>query len=236
MYQSASGISLFFPAYNDENTIGLLVDRALKLLPTLTEDFEIIVINDGSTDGTKELLEGLANDSPKVKVIHHPQNLGYGAALRTGFQNATKDLVFYTDGDGQYDVTELKNLVPLMTGDCDVVNGYKIKRSDSAYRIFIGKLYNRVARLFFRLRIRDVDCDFRLLRRKAIQSIQMVSSSGVICVEMVFKLQRQGCRFVEAPVHHYPRLHGSSRFFTFRHVTQTAFDFVVLWVTLFVFD
>jgi glycosyltransferase involved in cell wall biosynthesis len=236
MYQYTSGISLFFPAYNDENTIGLLVDRALKLLPTLTEDFEIIVINDGSTDGTKELLEGLANDSPKVKVIHHPQNLGYGAALRTGFQNATKDLVFYTDGDGQYDVTELKNLVPLMTGDCDVVNGYKIKRSDSAYRIFIGKLYNRVARLFFRLRIRDVDCDFRLLRRKAIQSIQMVSSSGVICVEMVFKLQRQGCRFVEAPVHHYPRLHGSSRFFTFRHVTQTAFDFVVLWVTLFVFD
>jgi len=236
MYQSASGISLFFPAYNDENTIGSLVDRALKLLPTITQDYEIIVINDGSTDGTKDLLESLAQDSPNVKVIHHSQNLGYGAALRSGFQNATKDLVFYTDGDGQYDVGELKNLLPLMTGDCDVVNGYKIKRSDSACRIFVGKLYNRLARLFFRLRIRDVDCDFRLLRRNAIQSIQMVSSSGVICVEMIFKLQRQGCTFVEAPVHHYPRLHGSSRFFTFRHVTQTALDFIVLWITLFLLD
>src|SRR5215212_1790292 len=106
MYQN-SGITLFFPAYNDENTIGSLVDGALKLLPSLTNDYEIIVINDGSTDGTKDLLESLARDSPSIKVIHHSQNLGYGAALRSGFQNATKDLIFYTDGDGQYDIAEL---------------------------------------------------------------------------------------------------------------------------------
>jgi glycosyltransferase involved in cell wall biosynthesis len=233
MYQMAPGISVFFPAFNDEKTIGQLVETALKLLPRLTEDYEVLVINDGSTDGTKALVENLTRDSTHVRVIHHAQNLGYGAALRTGFQNATKDLIFYTDGDGQYDVGELKNLLPLMSSGCDVVNGYKIKRSDAAYRTFVGALYNRLARILFRLRIRDVDCDFRLLRRRAIQSIHLVSSSGVICVEMIFKLQRGNCTFVETPVHHYPRLHGRSRFFTCRSVVKTALDFTGLWFKTF---
>jgi glycosyltransferase involved in cell wall biosynthesis len=225
-------ISVFFPAYNDENSIAGMVHKALALLPQFTGDYEVIVVNDGSSDGTAATLDDLARRHPQVRVIHHPQNRGYGGALRSGFISATKDLVFYTDGDGQYDVNELAKLIPLMTEEVDVVNGYKIKRSDGKRRIILGAAYKLLARLLFRLPIRDVDCDFRLMRRRAIRSIDLVSTSGVVCTEMVYKLKCAGCRFTEAPVNHYPRLHGQSQFFTVRRVAKTLVDFFALWLKL----
>ncbi|MFN0112599.1 MAG: glycosyltransferase family 2 protein [Blastocatellia bacterium] len=228
-------ISVFFPAYNDEGSIGTMVNKALAILPQFTDDYEVIVVNDGSSDGTATLLDELARQHSAVRVIHHPRNRGYGGALRTGFLSATKDLVFYTDGDGQYDVDELVKLIPLMPNldvEVDVVNGYKIKRSDAKRRVVLGAMYKMLARLFFRLPIRDVDCDFRLMRREAIQSIDLVSTSGVVCTEMIYKLHRNGCRFVETPVHHYSRMHGQSQFFTLRRVSKTAFDFFALWVRM----
>jgi glycosyltransferase involved in cell wall biosynthesis len=209
-----------------------MVDQALALLPDLTDDYEIIVVNDGSGDGTAVVLDDLARQYPQIKVVHHQCNRGYGAALRTGFSHATKELVFYTDGDGQYDVNELIKLIPLMVDGVEIVNGYKIKRSDSKRRVILGEMYKFMARLFFRLPIRDVDCDFRLMRRRAIQSIDLVSSSGVVCTEMVYKLRVSGYRFVEVPVKHYPRKHGQSQFFTFSRVANTAFDFLALWLKL----
>lgn len=230
--KSNSGISVFFPAFNDAGSIVPLVTDALAVLQTLTDDYEVIVVNDGSTDATPALLDNLARRSQHVRVIHHERNAGYGAALRTGFSHARKELIFYTDGDGQYDVRRLADLLPLMTGGVDVVNGYKIKRSDKSHRVLIGSVYNRVARLFFRLPVRDVDCDFRLVRRSAIQKIELVSSSGVICVELVRKLHTSGCRFAEVAVPHYPRVHGQSQFFTPRRVARTAVDFFALWMKL----
>ncbi len=230
--RAAGSISVFFPAYNDEGSIAGMVNNALKLLPQFTDDYEVIVVNDGSSDGTAAALDDLARQHSRVRVIHHPRNRGYGGALRTGFINATKDWVFYTDGDGQYDVNEMAKLVPLMTDEVDVVNGYKIRRSDGKRRIILGAIYKLLARMLFQLPIRDVDCDFRLMRRSAIQSIDLVSTSGVVCTEMVFKLRRSGCRFTETPVNHYPRLHGQSQFFTFRRVAKTALDFFVLWLKL----
>ncbi len=227
-----ASLSAFFPAYNDEGSIAALVEQTLALLPQFTADFEVIVVNDGSSDGTAAVLDELARTQPHVRVIHHPKNRGYGGALRTGFLNATKELVFYTDGDAQYDVNELAALIPLLSADVDVVNGYKLKRSDSKRRIILGAAYKLLARVLFGLPIRDVDCDFRLLRRAAIQGIDLVSTSGVVCTEMVYKLQRAGCRFSETPVHHYPRLHGQSQFFTLRRVAQTAFDFFGLWLQM----
>jgi glycosyltransferase involved in cell wall biosynthesis len=225
-------VSVFFPAFNDEKTIPALVAEALALLPTLTSNYEVMVVDDGSTDATGAVLDALAQTLPHLKVIHHAANEGYGAALRTGFSHASKELVFYTDGDGQYDVRELAALYPLMTEAVDIVNGYKIKRADERHRILLGALYNRLARWLFHLPIWDVDCDFRLMRRQAIQQIELTSSSGAIGVEMVFKLQAAGCAFAEAPVHHYPRAHGRSRFFTPRHVSRMVVDFLALWVKL----
>jgi glycosyltransferase involved in cell wall biosynthesis len=230
--RSQYSITVFFPAYNDSGTIARMVNDALDVLPTLCDDYEVLVINDGSMDATHDILDQLARQSSRVRVIHHTQNRGYGAALRTGFREATKDLVFYTDGDGQYDARELSKLLPLLTDDVDIVNGYKLKRADKRRRKVIGGIYNRLARALFRLPVRDVDCDFRLIRRRAIEQIEMVSSSGVICVELVRRLHAARCRFVEAPVHHYPRTHGQSQFFTARRVARTAYDFFVLWLKL----
>lgn len=229
---SNNSITVFFPAFNDAGSIAALVTNALDVLPELTDDFEVLVVNDGSTDQTRDVLEELERVSPHVRVIHHERNRGYGAALRTGFSHARKELIFYTDGDGQYDVRELAALHPLMTRAVGVVNGYKIKRSDARSRVVIGGVYNRLARLLFRLPIRDVDCDFRLMRRRAVEQLDLVSSSGVICVELVRKLHASGCVFAEAPVHHYRRRHGRSQFFTFGRVARTAFDFFVLWFKL----
>ena len=225
-------ISVFFPAYNDQDSIAVMVNKTLAILPQFADDYEVIVVNDGSSDGTAAVLDELARKHSAVRVVHHQRNRGYGGALRTGFLTATKDWVFYTDGDGQYDVNELANLVPLMTSDVDVVNGYKIKRSDAKPRVVLGAMYKMLARMLFHLPIRDVDCDFRLMRREAIQSIDLVSTSGVVCTEMIYKLHRSGCRFTETPVHHYPRMHGQSQFFTFRRVGKTAFDFFALWLRL----
>jgi glycosyltransferase involved in cell wall biosynthesis len=231
---SNSSITVFLPAFNDEKSIAALVTNALDILPTLTGDFEVLVVNDGSSDATRAVLGQLALRHPNVKVVNHGHNQGYGAALRAGFNSASKDLIFYTDGDGQYDVRELAVLYPLMTTAVSVVNGYKIKRSDTRSRIVIGKIYNWLACVFFSLPVRDVDCDFRLMRRQAVQQLDLVSSSGVICVELVRKLKEAGCLFAEAPVRHYHREHGRSQFFTFTRVARTIFDFFLLWLRLIV--
>ena len=225
-------IGIFFPAFNDAQTIAGLVAEALAVLPALTNDYEVLVVNDGSTDETPRVLNQLAHASPHVRVIHHASNQGYGAALRTGFEHSSKDLIFYTDGDAQYDVREITRLLQLLNDAVDVVNGYKIARADGRRRRLAGALYNQSARLLFRLPIRDVDCDFRLLRRRAFRQIELHSSSGVICVELVRKLHAAGCVFAETPVHHYPRRHGRSQFFTPRRVARTAFDFILLWSKL----
>src|SRR5436190_6972308 len=223
--KSLGSISIFFPAYNDEQTIGELVRHALAILPAFTDDYEVLVINDGSTDGTASLLDNLSRQDAHVRPVHHEANRGYGGALQSGFANATKEFVFYTDGDGQYDVRELERLLPLMKPGIDVVNGYKSKRADSLHRVIIGKIYNRTARLLFRLPIRDVDCDFRLIRREALQHIGEISTSGAACLEMIRKLKANGAVFAEIKVSHYPRLHGHSEFFTFKSLMRTAYDF-----------
>jgi glycosyltransferase involved in cell wall biosynthesis len=226
----SQGISVFFPAYNDEASIASLVGDALAVLPSLADDFEVIVVDDGSTDNTAVVLDELARFDSRVRVVHHESNRGYGGALRTGFASATKELVFYTDGDGQYDVRELVLLRPLLTEGVDIVNGYKIKRADGWRRKALGAAYNRLAHLLFSIPIRDVDCDFRLIRRRSVEAIELVSSSGSICVELVHKLHRAGCVFSETPVHHYPREHGHSQFFTLRRVGRTALDLLSLWL------
>jgi len=231
----SESITVFFPAFNDERSIAVVVGKAFDLLPLLTDDYEVVVVNDGSRDGTAAVLDDLQRRHARLKVVHHESNRGYGGALQTGFANASKDLIFYTDGDGQYDVNEMVDLIPLMVDGVDVVNGLKIKRSDNFRRIVLGEIYKFLAKRMFALPIRDVDCDFRLMRRKAIQEIELISHGGVVCTEMIYKLTRAGRKFAEIPVHHYPRLHGRSQFFTFSQIARTAYDFFALWLKLVVF-
>ncbi len=225
-------ISAFFPAYNDADSIGPLVRATASILPKLTHDYEIVVVNDGSADGTGKVLRSLAAEYPFLKVIEHHVNRGYGAALITGFAHCTKDLIFYTDGDGQYDVNELPPLLEVFGDTVDVVNGYKISRSDPLHRIIIGRVYQHLMRFMFQLAIRDVDCDFRLFRRSLLTDTRLTYESGVICVEMMKKFEKRGCRIVEVPVHHYPRSHGSSQFFTFKHLTMIFGQLFAAWCKL----
>ncbi len=226
------GLSIFFPAYNDSGTIASLVIAARQTAARLTLDFEVIVVNDGSADATAQILDELARTYPEVRVVHHPTNRGYGAALRSGFSAATRDLVFYTDGDAQYDPSEMTLLWNALGSEVDLVNGYKISRSDPLHRILIGRLYHHTVKLLFGLKVRDVDCDFRLLRRSIFDRVSLETSSGVICLEMMKKIQDAGFRIAEVPVHHYHRVYGKSQFFNFRRLFKTAIDVATLWVAL----
>ena len=225
-------ISAFFPAYNDEGSIEKLVHAAASLLPDLTEDYEIVVVDDGSTDGTADLLDRLQLRFPKLKVIHHGVNRGYGAALITGFSNCTKELIFYTDGDGQYDVSELARLLVALEDNVEMVTGYKIRRSDPRYRILTGRMYRDLVRFMFGLKVKDVDCDFRLFRRWILENVQLSCDSGVICVELIKKCQLRNYRIAEVPVHHYHRAFGRSQFFSPKHLSRVLIQLVVAWLKL----
>jgi glycosyltransferase involved in cell wall biosynthesis len=227
------GLSVFFPAYNDGGTIASLVITAVKVAGSITADFEVIVVNDGSSDDTPHILDELARIYPAhVRIVHHPKNRGYGGALRTGFATASKELIFYTDGDGQYDPAEMTALVPKMTDDVDWVNGWKISRADPLHRIVIGRVYHHMVKLLFGLTVRDVDCDFRLMRRRIFDVVQLEKNSGVICLEMMKKFQDAGFRVAEHPVHHYHRSYGKSQFFNFPRIARTAIDVIKLWWVL----
>jgi glycosyltransferase involved in cell wall biosynthesis len=230
--RSATGLSVFFPAYNDSGTIASMVIRAVKAASEVTSDFEVIVVNDGSADGTAEIVDELARTYPRVRAVHHPKNRGYGGALQTGFRAAAKELIFYTDGDAQYDPAELTALWDHMQADTDLVNGYKISRSDPLHRIVIGRLYHHIVSILFGLTVRDVDCDFRLMRRRIFERINLEKTSGVICLEMMKKITDGGFRIVEVPVHHYHRAFGKSQFFNFRRIFKTGVDVLRLWFEL----
>ena len=227
------GLSVFFPAYNDSGTIASLVIRAVQVAATLTPDYEVIVIDDGSQDDTPQVLDELARVYPDhVRIVHHATNRGYGGALRSGFATATKDLVFYTDGDAQYDPAEVTVLWEKMTDDVDWVNGGKISRADPLHRIIIGRVYHHIVKTLFGLTVRDVDCDFRLMRRRIFDVVRLEKDSGVICLEMMKKFQDAGFRVAESPVHHFHRSYGKSQFFNFPRIVRTVIDVAKLWWAL----
>lgn len=217
-------LSIFFPVYNDAKSIQWLLQKANSVAKNIANDYEILVINDGSKDNTKSVLELLQSKYKKLKVINHPKNRGYGAALFSGFESSKKEWIFYTDGDGQYDPQELTNLVKRINKQTDVVNGYKLSRADSAMRKFLGGLYNLLIHFLYSIPISDVDCDFRLIRKSKIQNIKLTTSGGTVCLELILKLQRNKARFAEVGVHHYPRKYGHSQFFNIKNIFKMLLD------------
>jgi glycosyltransferase involved in cell wall biosynthesis len=227
-------LSIFFPAYNDWGTIASMVTLAHTVARELTDDFEVIAVNDASPDHVAVILEELQRLYPRTfRSITHPHNRGYGGALRSGFAGAVKTFIFYTDGDAQYDVRELALLWPCRR-DADLVNGYKIRRSDPIYRALVGRLYHHFTRTLFRIPVRDVDCDFRLIRRSVFDRVRLTMDSGLICVELMARIARGRFRIAQVPVHHYHRMHGKSQFFNFPRVARVLWGMGGLWWRIFV--
>jgi glycosyltransferase involved in cell wall biosynthesis len=225
-----SSLSLVFPAYNDAGTIASMVVMAIATARTLTSDYEVVVVNDASRDHTGQVLSELTRLYPgELRVITHPQNRGYGGAIRSGFSQATKEWIFYTDGDAQYDPREVADLVAAVEPGVQMVNGYKITRHDPFHRVVIGEIYRLGVKFMFGLKIRDVDCDFRLMHRSIFDRITLTSTSGTITLELARKIQVAGFGIREVPVHHYFRAYGSSQFFNLRRVGRTLVDLTRWW-------
>ncbi len=202
-------ISVFFPCYNESENLPVLVARAAEVLPDLAEEYEIIIVDDGSRDGTRDTALDLARRFENVKVESHGRNRGYGAALRTGFAASSKELVFYTDGDGQYELGELARFLPLLR-DCDIVSGYRISRQDPLPRRINAAVYNASLWLLFGMRIRDIDCAFKLYKRELFDRIKIESDGAVVDAEILLKARKLGYRIKQLGVSHFPRRAGSA--------------------------
>jgi glycosyltransferase involved in cell wall biosynthesis len=227
-------LTIFFPCYNDWGTIASMVALAHLVARELTDDFEVVVVNDASSDHVGGILEELGRLYPRTfRCITHESNRGYGGALRSGFAAASRDFVFYTDGDAQYDVRELALLWEQRAG-ADLVNGYKIRRSDPLYRAAVGRVYHHFTRALFRLPVRDVDCDFRLIRRTVFDQVRLAVDSGLVCVELMARIARGNYRIAQVPVHHYHRMHGKSQFFNIPRVARVLWGMGGLWWRIFV--
>lgn len=223
-----------FPFLNDWGTVGSLVALAIETTKKYTDDYEVVIVNDGSNKEDREALEMITRSSANIRIIDHEKNRGYGGALRSGFSSCRKDFIFYTDCDAQYDPRELSLLINKMRPEVDMVNGYKIKRNDPIHRIWAGRLYHNLVKMAFKIPIRDTDCDFRLIRRKVFNNIKLFENTGTICTELVKKIDYQGYKIVEVPVHHFWRTSGKSQFFNFPRLYKTGTNLIRLWWKLMV--
>jgi glycosyltransferase involved in cell wall biosynthesis len=246
MEKKKPSISVFFPFLNDWGTVGSLVALSVATVSKLTDDWEVIVVNDGSKQDDRQALQAVVDlvnieykesniKNKRIKIIDHEKNRGYGGALRSGFETASKDLIFYTDCDAQYDPRELEKLYRALKSDTAMVNGYKIKRNDPLYRTVIGRLYHYAVKLAFGLPIRDTDCDFRLIRKSVFEKVKLHENTGTICVELVKKVSHffPG-KIEEVPVHHFWRTSGKSQFFNFERLFKTFNNLYRLWWKLMV--
>ncbi|MCS7029269.1 MAG: glycosyltransferase family 2 protein [Bacteroidia bacterium] len=220
-------LSIFFPFYNDAGTVEMMITDAYRYGSQLTNDLEVIAVNDGSKDHTLLELQRMQKKFPELIVINHEQNKGYGGALQSGIKATTKEWIFYTDGDAQYHLDELYLLWKHIP-QYDFVNGYKIRRSDGFVRTYIGLAYRKLTKMVFKIPIKDVDCDFRLMRGDLLRSINFEFTSGAITVELVKKMSFLTNKIKEVPVHHYDRIYGKSSFFNFDKITETLKDEIKL--------
>ena len=203
-------LSVVLPAYNEEENIARAVQRGVDVLPALAEKWEVVVVDDGSRDQTAEIVRELVEEHyPHVRLLQHPVNEGYGAALRTGLSRARHELIFYTDSDNQFDIGELQYALPMMR-DVDVVVGFRVYRYDDPIRVAMSWAYNRLVRVLFRVRVRDVDCSFKVFRREVIEKITIETDSFFVDTELVAKVRKWNFRMAEKGVRHYPRTAGET--------------------------
>jgi glycosyltransferase involved in cell wall biosynthesis len=224
-------LSFFFPAFNEEENVTETVRRALdEIGPLVDGSIEVLIVDDGSTDRTPELADALAAADPRVRV-HHQPNRGYGGALRAGFEHASGELIGFSDGDLQFDLSEMSRLLSRLedaTRPVDAVIGYRIKRRDPPHRIFIAKTYNAIVSALFRLRVRDIDCAMKLFRREALEGVRLEADGPFLSAELLIKLRALGVRMAQVGVNHYPRAAGTNTGASFTKILRTFRDLAVL--------
>ena len=201
-------ISVFFPCYNEQDNVARTTERAIAVLENLNADYEAIIVDDGSKDATGQIADKIAARNKRVRVVHHPTNLGYGAALQSGFRTAAKELVFYTDGDGQFDMSEMPPLLPLIK-QYDIVSCYRLNRQDNMIRKINAWCWTKLVCFLFRMKIRDIDCAFKLYKREIFDNIKMTSTGALIDTEILARATRKGYTVTQRGVRHYPRTSGT---------------------------
>jgi glycosyltransferase involved in cell wall biosynthesis len=226
---SSKSLSVFIPVYNEEKIIDKNLGVILRVVKEITSDFEILIVNDGSTDNSKEKILNWVNNCEQIKLIDHKTNLGYGASLKSGFTNAQKELIFYTDMDLPADLSELKKVMPLME-TYDLVIGYRIDRLDTLRRMVYFKIYRFLLRRLFNLKIKDINFSFKCLKKKVIEKINLTARTGFIDGELLIESLRYGFTIKEVPITYLPRKCGNSNFDSFKVAFSTAREILVYWL------
>lgn len=225
-------LSLVLPAYNEEPNIEIVVNEALDQVKDIFEQFEIIVVDDGSKDKTGEIADRLAAaHHDHVRVIHHNPNQGYGAALTTGFKAAKGDYLMFMDSDRQFKPEDLKLFEPYI-GKADIIAGYRKKRNDPFYRFWIGYTFNFIVTVLFSIHLRDIDCGFKLFKAEVLQDMELTSPGALINTEIHAKAQRQGRSIIEVGVNHYPRLVGEQSGASIKVITRAMKETILLWLRM----
>jgi len=224
-------LSVVLPAHNEAANIEAVVDRSRQVLDELFRDYEIIVVNDGSVDGTGEIIEALSAEDPRIRPVHHETNKGYGSALRSGFAAATGDLIMFMDADRQFDMSDITALLPYVP-HYDIVAGFRIKRSDALYRKVYAKIFDVAVWILFGVHMRDVDCAFKIYRADLIRRMPLEMPGALINTEMLAMAKMMGASIVEVGVNHYPRVAGKSSGGSPRVVFRAMGETVRLWFRL----
>lgn len=224
-------LSAFFPAYNEEKNVQKLTRNLLKVLPEVAEEYEIVIVNDGSTDRTKEIIHRLAKENRCIRAVHHKENLGYGAAIRSGLINSRYSYIFFTDGDNQFNVFEIKKLIRYING-YDIIAGYRVNRKDNSVRKFNAWIWNILVRLLFGLKMRDVDCAFKLFRREVVNKINTQAEGAMINTEILAQARKYGFTIKQVGIHHYPRQWGKQSGANFEVIVKAFWELIKVYKRL----
>lgn len=227
---NGESISIFIPVYNEEKNIDIIVPKLLAVAGSITDNFEILLINDGSSDGSREKILYWVKNNSKIKIINHENNLGYGQALRSGFSNAEKDFVFYTDADMPVDLNSLNTVIPFIK-NYDLVIGYRINRNDTLRRYIYSKIYNFLLTLLLNVKVNDANFSFKCIRKEALRKCNLKAKSVFIDGELLAEAVRNGCSIKEIPIVYIPRKHGKSNFDSLKPAIHTMRELIKYWLS-----
>lgn len=224
-------LSVFFPIFNEESNLDILLKEALRIVPKLSKKYELLVVDDGSTDKSTSIVKRLQKKYPCIKLVSHPKNLGYGEVLKTGIKNSQYEWIFWTDGDLQFDLSELAKLVE-ETDKYTAVLGYRLKRAEGFGRYINANLFKLYIDLLFRLHVKDIDCAFKLIRADKLKNLKLISGSAFTSAEILYRLKKKRVKFKEVPVKHYPRLYGKATGAKLNVIIKACYEALITYLNI----